>query len=158
MTSCEPYMLNMKGLLFQSWMYVWMISVPHLLHYFISFCAQSKALDSFPKLNENHVPSILQLPNKFNSLVRVLMVRTVSLWNDSTFISKKSNVCFFSNYWFTTRFFEMHTSRLQSEMYVLCKCTNYVWYVNNIFKYYFTLLLDSWTWSVCHCTWEIADL
>lgn len=41
------------------------------------FLPSSKPLDSFPKLNENHILSILQLPNKFNSQVRVLLVKTV---------------------------------------------------------------------------------
>lgn len=64
-------------------MFFLIISVPHLLHYLISFRAQSKALDSFPKLNENHILSIHQLPNKFNSHVRVVLVRAVGLGNNS---------------------------------------------------------------------------
>lgn len=68
-----------KSMLFQGWIIFLIMSVPHLLHYFISFLVLSKALDSFPKLNENHILSILQLSNKFNSHVGVLLVRTVSL-------------------------------------------------------------------------------
>lgn len=101
----------------QGWIiYVWILSVPHLLHYFISFCALSQALDSFPKLNENHILSILQLPNKFNSHVRVLLVRAVSLWNIPKLLRRNSTDGLLLIYWFTTRFFEMYKSRLHSKM------------------------------------------
>lgn len=67
-----------KSMLFQGWI-IFFNNVPRLLHYFISLLALSKALDSFPELNEIHFLSVLQLPNKFNSHVRVFLVRTVSL-------------------------------------------------------------------------------
>lgn len=75
MTSREPYMLNVKRnkMLFQGWIiYVLIIFLPHLLQYLISIRALSKVLDWFCKLSEYHILSILQLPNKLNSHVRVL--------------------------------------------------------------------------------------